>query len=157
MYYMYCFCLLLIVLILFLVIFEKHIIQKYKKEKCLSDKYLEMFLLIDKWMKNMRDRKKISDYLKENKYENIIIYGMSYLGRQLYEELIQDGINIKYLVDRKEYMVYADREVKNITDQFDSVDVVIVTAIYDFDELVYELGIKFECPVLSLSNIIYKM
>ena len=64
--------------------------RKYEKEKILSDKHLEMFLLLDKWIQNEQDGKKIGDYLKKNKLENVIIYGMSYIGRRLYKELLKE-------------------------------------------------------------------
>ena len=130
--------------------------RKYEKEKILSDKHLEMFLLFDKWIQNEQNGKKIGDYLKKNKVENVILYGMSYIGRRLYKELLKEDIKIKYL-DKNKGMNIDNREINQIDECKDSADIVIVTAIYYFEDLKDELKMKFQCPILSLADIIYKM
>ena len=131
--------------------------RKYEKEKILSDKHLEMFLLFDKWIQNEQNGKKIGDYLKKNKVENVILYGMSYIGRRLYKELLKEDIKIKYLIDKNKGMNIDNREINQIDECKDSADIVIVTAIYYFEDLKDELKMKFQCPILSLADIIYKM
>ena len=131
--------------------------EMYEEARRLSDKHLEMFLVLDRWIQNMQNGKNIGIHLKECGMGTIIIYGMIYIGKCLYKELIEAGIEIKYLVDQKKYIVFNDINVKQIEDQMDSADAVIVTSIYYFDEIEQELKAKFTCPIISLADLIYKI
>lgn len=131
--------------------------RKNKEIKILADKHLEMFLLYDRWIENKQNGKHLGDYLRENSYENIIIYGMSYVGKRFYKELVSDGIEVKNIVDQNKFVFCEDREIKQIDESIETVDAVVVTAIYNFEEIEPELKIKFKCPILSLADIIYKM
>ena len=81
--------------------------------------------------------------------------------KNLYEQLINEKIEILYLIDRDKNVLIEGKEVKCINDRLDGklniVDAIIVTAIYDFEEIEEELKLKFNKPVISLSDIIYKM
>lgn len=131
--------------------------KMYEKEKCLSDKHLEMFLVLDRWIQNIQDGKNIGGYLTECGVKTIIIYGMNYLGKRLYKELIEEGIEIKYLIDQRKNIVFNGMNVKQLEEKMDPADVVIVTSIYYFEEIERELKIKFTCPIISLADIIYKV
>lgn len=140
-------------------IFYKSRNKKNEEIKCLADKYLEMFLVMDRWIKNKQNRKKISDYLKERGFQSVIIYGVGYIGKRLYDELIDEEFEIKYLVDKNKIRstYFENREIKQIDEDMDSADAVIVTAIYYFDEIEDNLKQRFGCPILSFADLIYKM
>jgi hypothetical protein len=151
---------------LFGIIIGKSYSDKIYKSKIItisriSDKNLEMFLLMNRWIQNEWKGKKIADYLAEKRIYRVIIYGMGYMGKNLYEQLINEKIEILYLIDRDKNVLIEGKEVKCINDRLDGklniVDAIIVTAIYDFEEIEEELKLKFNKPVISLSDIIYKM
>lgn len=125
--------------------------------KQMSDKHLEMFLLMYKWLQNKEQKKSIADYLKKQGYQSAIIYGMSYLGKSLYRELKSENYEVKDLVDQAKHIKVDSREVKNLNDPIDTADVIIVTAIYNYEEIEKRLRKMFEMPVLSLDDVIYKM
>lgn len=136
--------------------------HKYYKEKVLanrrmSDKHLEMFLLMNRWFWNKRDGKKTSDYLREKGYQSVIIYGMGYIGECLYSELKDDGVDIKYLVDNGKQMNRDGNKIYSLSEQMNGADVVIVTPIYYFEELEEKLSLKFESTILSIADIIYRL
>ncbi len=131
--------------------------NRYEKSKILEDKHLEMFLLYDRWIQNKQNGKKIGDYFEENGLKQVVIYGVSYIGKRLFKELNIDGIEVKYLVDQKQYEDIDGKEVIQIRENMDSVDAVIVTSIYYFEDIEDELKGKFKCPILSLGDIIYKV
>ena len=119
----------------------------------MADKHLEMFLLMNRWFQNERKGKRIVDYLEEKKIYSVIIYGMGYIGKNLYEQLRNEGVEIRYLIDRNKDTLIESREVK----EMDIADAIIVTAIYDFEEIEEGLKLKFNKPVISLDDIIFKM
>lgn len=130
---------------------------KIKVEKCLSDKHLEMFLLMNKWFQKKREQKEIGTYLKNMGIQDVAIYGMGYLGRCLYEELERGNFEVKYIIDEKKDLDFQEIKVIQPSDEMETVGGVIVTSIYYFEDLKKELSLKFRSPILSLADIIYKM
>ena len=130
---------------------------RIKRVSNMSDKHLEMFLLMNRWLQNEHKGKKIADYLKEKGIHNVMIYGVGGIGKNLYEQLKREEFEIKYLVDQNKNQTLDGRGIKGLNDKMDPADAVVVTAIYYFEELEEELKIRFGCPVISLADIIYKM
>ena len=136
-------------------------IYKIKKNiydiKCERDKYWEMFLMMSAWMRNRQRGKLISDFLERKGFHEIDIYGLGDIGKNLYEELSYKNINVRYLIDRNKNIQIQGKTVKSLGDIDKSVDAVIITVIYNFEEIKEELAQKYNCPILSLADIIYKM
>lgn len=131
--------------------------DKINKIQALSDKHLELFLMMNQWVKVKQDGKHLADYLEREGYKNIAIYGMSYAGETLVKELKNTNINVAYGIDKKGEAVYADVEVFSLEDEFEKVDAVIVTAITFFDEIEQELSEKLDCAIISLEDILYEV
>jgi len=53
--------------------------------------------------------------------------------------------------------IYADIDVKSLEDDMDDVDAVVVTAVYFFDEVEEELEKIFDCPIISLEDIVQEV
>lgn len=121
------------------------------------DKYLEMFLLLDTWLLNRNNEKKISDYLEKKGIQRVAIYGMGYVGKKLYEELSDEHIEIAYLIDKNKNIHIDDKFIKSPDEELDLVDAIIVTAIYDFEEVRDMMEERCSSPIISLSDIIYRM
>ncbi len=122
-----------------------------------SDKHLEMFLLMNTWLSNKRKGKMIGNYLKKKGFQNIAIYGMGYIGKNLYEELIQEGIIAKYLIDQNKNISIDGRSILTPGKKIETIDVIIVTSIYNYSEIEKNLQSKYESQIVSLADIIYKM
>ncbi|EOS79048.1 hypothetical protein C817_03116 [Dorea sp. 5-2] len=132
--------------------FQSKKIIAYCREK---DKYLEMFLLMNSWVYKLR-RRKVSDYLKENSFHSVAIYGMGYIGENLYEDLLCDNIEIKYLIDQNVRQIKG-RFTQTMDENIEPVDVIIVTALYDYDKIKLKLQRRSNACILSLAEIIYTM
>ena len=52
-----------------------------------SDKHLKLFLLMNQWVKIKQKGKNLESYFKKNGFKRIAVYGMSYVGETLVEEL----------------------------------------------------------------------
>lgn len=120
-----------------------------------SDKHLQLFLMMNQWVKSKQENKSIAEYLEKNGYVKVAIYGMSYAGETLVNELAGSNIKVEYGIDKN--AVGASIEVVSPEDELDEVDAVIVTAVTFFEEIEELLMGKMTCPILSLEDILYEM
>lgn len=131
--------------------------EKLEKAKNLSDKHLALFLLMNEWIKSKQEGKHIKSYFEENGYKQIAVYGMSYVGERLIDELKDSGITIKYAIDRNAESLYSELDIVSPEDVLPEVDVIIVTAVTFFDEIQDTLEQKVNCPIISFEDILYEL
>lgn len=130
-------------------------VDKMKKIQSMSDKHLALFLMMNQWVKVKQEGKKLADYFEKNSYKKIAIYGMSFAGETLIDELKGTGITVAYGIDKKADLIYADVDIVSMDDELEQVDAVVVTAITFFNEIEEQISQKVDCPVISLEDILY--
>lgn len=130
--------------------------SKLRMQK-MSDKHLALFLMMNQWVKVKQDGKNLSSYFKANGYQKIAIYGMSYAGETLINELKGTDIAVIYGIDQNADGIYSDLDIVSMDEDLESVDAVVVTAISFFDEIEKQLSVKIDCPILSLEDILYEV
>ena len=122
------------------------------------DKQKYWVRLYDIWMLLKQSSVSIEEYLLNQNITNIAIYGASFLGIRLYYELKNSKVRVKYLLDKNPAIYRKDIEVKNPkANSYEDVDIVIVTALYTYDEikvLLMEKGCK---QVKAFDEILYEM
>ena len=123
--------------------------KEVAKNKNISDKHLSLFLMMNKWVEVKQKGKHLKNYFQEKHYEKIAIYGMSYAGERLVEELMCSGIQVLYGIDKNADSIYADVDIVSTEDELEPVDAIVVTAISFFEEIKEELSEKTECPIIS--------
>ena len=131
-----------------------------KKIKELMDghaKVHELYMAFDQWLRIRQEGKTLVDFFEKNDYKTVAIYGMKELGERLYDELENSGITVKYIIDKNADTIYADVDVLTPDDELEPVDVVVVTAIYYFDEIEEMLSERVDYPVVSLEDILYEV
>lgn len=131
--------------------------NKTQKWQQMSDKHLALFLMMNQWVKVRQEGKNLAEYFERNNYKNIAIYGMSYVGETLMDELKDSQICIKYGIDKKAGRINKEIDMVSMEDSLQEVDAVVVTAITFFDEIVQKLGKKLSCPILSLEDILFEV
>ena len=124
-----------------------------KKNSAMSNKHLALFLMMNEWVKVKQKGKSLTEYFEKNGYKKIAIYGMSFIGRRLYEELA-NYVEIDYAIDKNADNICMDICIYLPNDHLEEVDAIIVTTVMHFDEITELLQKKVKCPVLSLENII---
>lgn len=120
-----------------------------------SDKHLSLFLMMNQWVKVKQEGKNLGEYFERNGLKRIAVYGMSYVGEALIEELKNTGIEVVYGIDKNADRIFSTVDVISADDSFAEVDAVIVTAITYFDEVKEELFEKINCQIISLEDILY--
>ena len=131
--------------------------ESIKNSKAMSDKHLALFLMMNQWVKVKQEGKNLAEYFKENGYKMIAIYGMSYAGERLCEELKGSTIDIKYAIDKNASSLYSDVEILTPEDALEEVDAIVVTPIFFMDEIEDMLSQKVDCPIVSLEDILYEI
>lgn len=136
---------------------EKKAAKMTSKIQEMSDKHLALFLMMNQWVKVKQEGKNLSAYFVKKGYKKIAIYGMSYAGECLVNELENSEITIKYGIDKNADSIYADIDVVNPEDNLEEVDAVVVTPIFFMSEIEEMLSKKLSCPIISLEDILYEV
>ena len=130
--------------------------ENEKQGRVAKDTYL--LSLFDQWMTLREQHMYIGAYLKKYQYEVAAVYGLGVLGRHLVHELLEDGIEIKYIIDRNKRLSYPDIQVTELAPDLEAVDVIVVTAVCDFDNIWRKIrSYGMTCSIVSLSEIIADM
>ena len=126
-------------------------------DKLLNDIYNEQMIskVYSKWKYRNEENKRFSTYLKYNKFNCAAIYGLGRIGRDLYYELVKDGVEISFLADRFSNEMFDGREVLGICDVWPYTDVVIVTQITDIDGVYRDIKGKNDGATISFIKYIF--
>ena len=76
------------------------------------------------------------------------------MGERLLDELKDSEVEVKYIIDKKADMMYADVDIVTPEEPLDEVDAIVVTAIHYMDEIEEMLERKVDYPILSLTEIV---
>lgn len=129
----------------------------YTYQKNLATKNSEYYLLMTNWVKLLQHHKSVADCLREQGYNNIVIYGMGIVGKCLYDEVIRYNVDVAYGIDSEYEGNYKDLSIKKLTtiDCIEDVDAVIVTPFYDFNEIQIKLKKVTDVEILPIDEVIY--
>lgn len=116
-----------------------------------------LYCAFDRWLQIRQEGRTLAEYFKKNNYKTAAIYGMKELGERLLDELEDSGITVCYAIDKNAEQIYADVDIVTPDDELKPVDVIVVTAIYYFDEIEEMLSEKVDYPVVSLEEIVYEL
>jgi hypothetical protein len=131
--------------------------EKTKKAWGYSNKHLALYKMMNQWVRVKQEGKNLASYFEKNGYKNIAVYGMSFAGETLLEELKDTDVKVAYGIDKNADSIYADVDVVSMDDDFKEVDAIVVTAITFFDEIEEELSEKVDCPIISLEDVLYEV
>ncbi|MCI8669507.1 MAG: hypothetical protein HFI34_08325 [Lachnospiraceae bacterium] len=132
------------------------------KESLLLKRYKKYYGVTSSWLlKNLSNEDSIKKYLESSGYNKIAVYGMGSIAELLSKQFEQyTDMEIKYYIDRNgRELVYGlnGLEVVDIDGMagMEEVDLVIVTAVADYDDILGEIRKKYKSlKVVSLEEII---
>lgn len=116
-----------------------------------------LYNVFDRWLQIRQEGRTLAEYFKKYNYKTVAIYGMKELGERLIDELKDSDITVSYAIDKNADQIYADVDIVAPDDELEPVDVIVVTAIYYFDEIADMLNEKVDYPVVSLEDIVYEL
>lgn len=86
--------------------------------------------------------------------ESVAIYGMGKAGKILYDELKKTSVEVRYAIDQNPNRKYKDLQIVSPKSDLPEVDLVIITALYEYNAIARELRKKMNCLLLSLEQIL---
>lgn len=128
-----------------------------EEKQLMSDKHLALFLMMNEWVKVKQEGKNLASYFEKNGYKKIAVYGMSYAGETLVNELKGSSIEVKYGIDKNAGRLYAEMDIVTPDEPLEDVDAVVVTPVFFFEEIEEALSAKLDCPIISLEDILYEV
>lgn len=130
---------------------------KNMKERYSVKRLDSYYKTLNQWLFLKNEGKNLEEYFLDNEYKNIAVYGLGELGHRLIEELRHSSINIKYAIDQNSESIFSEFEVLSLDDNLPDVDAVIVTPIFDFNDIKQSLEDKINCNIISLEDIVYEL
>lgn len=126
--------------------------QKERNEewKRLSAKHLELFLLMNQWLRFIQKGGKIENYLKNFNYKKVAIYGMSYVGETLWRELKNTDIEVTYAIDKNARNIKVSLPIYAVSEKLPVVDIIIVTSVTHFEAVKEYLRNQTDIPIMSM-------
>lgn len=128
--------------------------ERKKREK--AERYKA---LLSQWVNIKNNNRTLAEYFSTRGIKKIAIYGYSEMGRQLQDELSGNSeIEILYFIDKRASQ-YKDKDanIYMIDDDLPVVDVVVVTPICEYTEILTELQKKNSFDIISLEDIMYSI
>lgn len=121
-------------------------------------KHILICKIQDIWLQNIYNKKYISEYLIKMGWTKIAIYGYGKLGKILYKDISGDKrITIAYIIDQR----IEDKELSidfvKLNSNMEKVDVIIVTAIFDYNAILKELKALGHQNIISLGQVVESM
>lgn len=116
--------------------------------------------LLNLWIINKNDGNRIDSYLLKRGWKKICIYGYGEIGKRLYEELLQSNeISIEAIIDNsfRNQKVVEDIKCYTLQDNLPSVDVTIITPIFQIDDIIKDLNRKGVYNCVSIYDILCEM
>lgn len=116
--------------------------------------YMKYYRLLEVWMQNLENGKKMEYYFQYNNYNQIALYGMGKMANHVIKELENSNIQIAYSIDRNP-SISADIPILSIDEKiFPAVDAIIVTPIYDFPDIERKLSQIIDIPIIPLDEVV---
>lgn len=130
--------------------------EQLRKTKDLSNKHLNLYLLMNDWVNLKQQGKDLWGYFEKNEYRKIAIYGMNYVGETLLKELHGSGIEVLFAIDKNANNLTTDVEIVLPENIKKKVDVIVVTPIAYFDDIADILEQYVDCPIVSIEDVIFE-
>ena len=117
-------------------------------------KQYRFYRLLCNWIESLIDGYKVESFFYENDYRRIVIYGFKELGKLLYRCLVDSEVVVT-VVDRNRDELWEDVSITS-PDEMGKIecDVIVVTAVNDFDSIADGLKNKVNCDIISLESVI---
>lgn len=138
---------------------KKRLEKSAEKEKMLAKGWADLDAY-EQWVEAFLNGKKIPEYLLQNNYHNVAIYGFGRLGKQLYRELFFSDVHVAYIID-----LSFERGKKSFDgipcfhpeEDLPEAELIIVTIPSGAKEIMTNLRNKVQCQIKSIYDLLFVM
>lgn len=133
-------------------------IREEKILDIMEDKYKKMtafYKLLIQWLALKQEGISLAKYFEQNNYHTVAIYGMKELGERLLEELDESDIKVVYIIDQNADKIETSIPKYRPMDDLPDVDVIVVSAVYAFQDIQETMEKNVNMPIISLEDVVY--
>lgn len=112
------------------------------------------FDLMYQWLKVKMKNKSAADFFVARGYKKIAVYGASYIGGILWEELEAAGLEVSYFIDIGGQEEFCGRPVYKPDRILPETDIVVITVLYHYN-IIKEQIINC-CDIVSIGDVVQK-
>lgn len=123
----------------------------------LLEKYCRTSFVYDKWIDLKIKGIHISKFLFDMGCRTASIYGVTSLGRQLSEELVKDGIDVKYFVDINAEYLNEKLPVYSPEENLEQVDIIIISLVTNEESIKKSITKKHGMRAYAVSELLYEI
>lgn len=123
-------------------------------EELRGNKYNFNFVYSCKWIRLLQEGNSLAHYFEVNHVHSVAIYGMGELGKRLYEDLKKAGVTVNYVIDKDTRLQSGNYILLSPEDEFPKMDIIIVTAAFEFEDIKIKLIKKTDAKIISIKDII---
>lgn len=117
------------------------------------DRYRSYWRVLDLWVGMLEKGNTPVSYLKKAGYNSVAVYGYGMLGKHLVYQLQKEGFSVKYVIDRQIEKQADGMPLYPLQEGLPEVDAVIVTVLYDYDNIMSELKKIVDADVLPIDKL----
>ena len=132
--------------------------QKVEFKDKKVDKFKSYYNMLNQWLTIRQEGGSLSEYFDKNDFVKIAVYGLGEMGSRLIDELKGTKTEIVYGIDKNIENAFSGVQVYALENvpMDEKVDVVVVTAVFAFDEIKDQLENVFDCDIISLRDVIFE-
>ena len=118
-------------------------------------RYMGDFNILRDWLALKQKGINIAENIMQSGYKRIAIYGMGDMGKLLFDELSSQDMKVEYIIDRNPRIGYKDALVYGLNvDKYPDVDAIIVTVVWDMDNVIKKLDGKTTSKIVPISDVL---
>lgn len=141
------------------VIEEKSLLKKiYEKrlQVCIQEKvkkHRQYAKLEQSFQKMLAGKERLKNYLNQNQINTLAVYGYGYYGKKFIKFMKECSIKVSYVLD-KDAVAFVQNEwkIRTLEDELDTVDLIVITPILDFEIIKEKLSEKTDIKCMSLDK-----
>lgn len=99
----------------------------------------------------------VSDFIKDNNYKNIAIYGLSHVAEVVYEDLKQNDVNVNYFIDKNKNGDYDNVKIIKPEHTVENIDLIIICVGLGIAKIKNSLDKTYNCGIYSVEDILEKL
>jgi len=114
--------------------------------------------VLTRWIMLKQNQISIETLLFNRGYKKIIIYGFGKIGECLFYELINSGVTLEGIVDKRGKNIVVDYPCTTIENMGGmEADAVVVTVLSDYENIKKCIKEKMDVDVISIEELIYEL
>lgn len=131
---------------------------KNREKDSNNDKYIKFkqyYNMLNQWIWIKHNGKSISSLFYNKGIHSIAIYGMGEIGWRLKEELDKTEISVLYGINNSLCESEDTFKIVTLEDELQQVDSIVVTPVFEFEEIYKKISSITDIPVVSLETLLF--